>query len=135
MRYVFLKKIYCPKTDLKNCSIDKMIQVILKKIKDMDRNKFNEKIASISNKKTIPSKTGVASYKLVSINNKECCVKKLSKNVQSIEIDSLYKAYTENNSLNTTSMAEYIKSYNRSPAIAILMAAGLIDENGNKINL
>lgn len=135
MRYVFLKKIYCPKTDLRNCCLDKMIQVILKKFKDMDRNKFNEKIASISNKKTIPSKTGVASYKLVSINNKECCFKKLSNNVQSIEIDSLYKAYAENNSLNTTSMAEYIKSYNRSPAIAILMAAGLIDENGNKINL
>lgn len=37
MRYVFLKKIYCPKTDLRNCCLDKMIQVILKKFKDMEK--------------------------------------------------------------------------------------------------
>lgn len=101
----------------------------------MDRKTFNEKIASISNKKTIPSKKKSASYKVISVNDKVCHFKKLSNDIQSIEIDSLYKAYTENDSLNTKSMAEYIKSFNRSPAIAILMAAGLLDENGNKINL
>lgn len=37
MRYVFLKKIDCPKTDLRNCCLDKMIQVILKKFKDMEK--------------------------------------------------------------------------------------------------
>lgn len=40
VRYVFLKKIYCPKTDLMNCCLDKMIQVILKKFKDMEKELF-----------------------------------------------------------------------------------------------
>ena len=100
----------------------------------MDRKTFDEKIALISKKEIIPSKTGVCSYKILSIKDKKIVFKKDSGKKESIDIDSLYKAYIENDSLNTKSIKKYIKSYNRSPAIAILMAAGLLDENGNRIN-
>ena len=102
----------------------------------MDRKTFDEKIALISKKEIIPSKTGVCSYKIlhISIKDKKIVFKKDSEKKESIDIDSLYKAYIENDFLNTKSIKKHIKSYNRSPAIAILMAAGLLDENGNRIN-
>lgn len=59
----------------------------------MDRKTFDEKIALISKKEIIPSKTGVCSYKIlhISIKDKKIVFKKDSEKKESIDIDSLIK--------------------------------------------
>lgn len=52
-----------------------------------------------------------------------------------LELDVLYQAYVENDFINTKTLLNggYIKERKRSPAIALMAAAGLLDENGNTI--
>ncbi len=50
-----------------------------------------------------------------------------------IDLDALYLAYTDNDKVKTSTVLEggYVTGRWRSPSIAIMKYAGLIDENGN----
>ena len=49
-----------------------------------------------------------------------------------IDLDVLYRAYIDNDKVNTNTLLDggYITDRKRSPSIAIMMDAGLIDEEG-----
>jgi len=50
-----------------------------------------------------------------------------------IDLDVLYQAYLDNDVINTNTLrdGEYITDRKRSPSIAIMRNAGLIDDNGH----
>lgn len=52
-----------------------------------------------------------------------------------IDLDILYHAYTECEKINTVVLRDkgYVKGFKRSPSVAIMKAAGLLDEDGYTI--
>ena len=52
-----------------------------------------------------------------------------------VDLDILYRAYTECENINTVVLRDkgYVKGFKRSPSVAIMKAAGLLDEDGYTI--
>jgi hypothetical protein len=83
--------------------------------------------------KTIPSKTGKASYKSIRVIGNRVSLKRESSGEEvSISIEELYNVYKKESFINTTILRKYITGFVYSPALAILMATGLYDQNGNR---
>lgn len=61
-----------------------------------------------------------------------CKGQRESDNKFEIDLDVLYQAYIDNDKVNTSTLLEggYVIGRKRSPSIAIMRNAGLIDENG-----
>lgn len=96
---------------------------------------FFKKVDGLKNQ-TITSKSGSSSYSdIIRINNICIGIRSGSSGSEfKLNLDELYKAYEKSANLNTKSLIEFMgKKRCRSAAIAIMMAANLLDEYGNTL--
>lgn len=84
-------------------------------------------------KQPVISKTGRASYSNLELRENILHFKRDMKNTNwQINIDELYEAYVEMETINTLTIQEHVKGRVYSPACAILIGMKLYDTAGNR---
>lgn len=90
---------------------------------------FIKKLSKVNEAKSV---SGRAFYHSIDLKGgKIYYTRESTGNTESIYIDDLYSIYSKEEFINTKIIKEYIDR-KQSPGLAILIAAGLYDKNGNK---
>lgn len=85
--------------------------------------------------KTIPSKTGKASYSGFKIEgNTLYFYRVVPKTNWNLDLKELYRVYTGNNFINTSVIKKATGGRANSPSVAVLIAIDCIDKSGNRID-
>ena len=94
------------------------------------KDQFFKKVANLPN--TIISVKQHKRYTIININGNKCKGKRESGSCFEVNLDALYKAYIDNDKVDTKTLLDgkYIIERKRSPSIAIMTSAGLIDNDG-----
>ena len=94
------------------------------------KDQFFKNVANLPN--TIISVKQHKIYTIISIKGNKCKGKRESGSCFEINLDALYNAYIDNEKVDTKTLLDgkYIIERKRSPSIAIMISAGLIDSDG-----
>jgi hypothetical protein len=94
----------------------------------------NELIKQIRRFGVIRSVTRRASYSEFNLEGDILTFKRNSTgNYRHVNLDQLYEAYRSENHINTVVLKNYLGNWVYSPGLAILIAAGFCDGDGNRI--
>lgn len=84
--------------------------------------------------KTIPSKTGMAAYTGFTIQGDMLYFHRVIPRTDWIlDLKELYRIYSRNSFINTAVIKKETGGRTNSPSVAVLLAIGCIDRNGNRI--
>ena len=99
----------------------------------ISENEFIDKVKSVPT--TIPSITGKAFYTGFRIEEDTLYFHRIvPKTNWNLNLKELYQIYCHNSFINTSVIKEETGGRVNSPSVALLLAIGCIDKNGNRIN-
>jgi hypothetical protein len=97
------------------------------------KSEFIERVKAVP--KTIPSKTGKASYTGFRIDGDTLYFHRVvPKTNWNLNLPELYRIYLSNSFINTSVIKKETGGRVNSPSVALLLAIGCIEKNGNRIN-